>query len=47
MSGDDLCTILILERPTMKCEKCFAELYACPDCKGQTKTSILGDKLMR
>ncbi|MBB5873525.1 DnaJ-class molecular chaperone [Allocatelliglobosispora scoriae] len=29
----------------MTCEKCYAPLSTCPDCKGQTKTSLLGDKL--
>jgi hypothetical protein len=29
----------------MKCERCFEELYECPDCRGQTKTSLLGDRL--
>jgi hypothetical protein len=29
----------------MKCEKCFTELRKCPDCKGQTARSLLGDRL--
>ena len=29
----------------MECEKCHTKLYKCSDCKGQTSTSILGDRL--
>lgn len=29
----------------MKCEKCGAPLLTCNVCKGQTHTSMLGDKL--
>ena len=29
----------------MKCEKCGAPLLTCNVCKGQTKTSFLGDTL--
>jgi hypothetical protein len=29
----------------MECEKCHEDLYECPDCKGQTSTSLLGDRL--
>jgi hypothetical protein len=28
-----------------KCERCFSVLYECPDCKGQTSTSLLGGTL--
>jgi flavoprotein len=27
------------------CERCFSTLYECPDCKGQTSTSLLGGTL--
>ena len=45
MSGDGVQECLRLEDLQMKCEKCFEELYECPDCKGQTRTSLLGDLL--
>jgi ribosomal protein L37AE/L43A len=28
-----------------ECEKCFKALYECPDCKGQTSTSLIGGHL--
>ena len=28
-----------------ECRKCHNSLYECPDCNGQTRTSILGDRL--
>lgn len=29
----------------MKCEKCFDDLYECPDCAGQTRTNPFGEPL--
>jgi hypothetical protein len=29
----------------MECEKCYLTLYKCEYCDGQTRTSLLGDRL--
>jgi hypothetical protein len=42
-SSKDLTTLT--RRAKMKCEKCGAPLLTCNVCKGQTHTSILGDRL--
>ena len=33
------------EEDPMQCEKCYRELRECEDCKGQTRTSLLGHAL--